>query len=115
MFTTSVFLWHFSLTLRPEYDIFQYFNFCIVLFGGSLTYHVLTKIIDTPYQESSAHLWKKIIVGMLHVLPGYVAMGGLLWWAEASTGITRHFLASTGFFIGMMWAYKRLVVLNEAA
>jgi hypothetical protein len=41
----GIFLWIYSLCLKPEMSFIQFYYFCIVLYGGGFAYHVAPMLV----------------------------------------------------------------------
>ena len=109
----SLFLWYFSISLKPEIDFFQFLNFCILLFGGGFAYHVVSELILCPYDEKNSEIWSKILQGLLIVFIGYLIAGISLAVGKYLGNGTGWLIAFFGLLLGMFWSMHFLFKLNK--
>lgn len=110
---TSLFLWYFALGIKPELDFFQYMNFCIMLFGSGVAYHVVTILIACPSSENNSSQWLDILLDLLVVLAGYAVIGCTLALGKYIGEGVGWMIAFVGLLSGMYWVLHFLMKLEK--
>lgn len=110
---TSLFLWYFAFLLKPEFNIIQYANFCILIYGGGLAYHIVTELALCPYDKSNSDIWSQILRKLLIVFIGYIIAGGSLGIGKYMNNGYGWIIALTGIIAGMFWSMHFLFKLKH--
>ena len=111
--SVSLFLWIFAMMLKSEFDFFQYLNFCILLFGSGLAYHVVTELVKCPYNDQNKENWKKVLKKLPVIFIGYLMAGGFLMLGKNLGNELGWFVAFFGLLIGMFFAMHFLFKMDK--
>jgi hypothetical protein len=109
----SIFLYFFAVSLKPEPSVSSFWNFVILMWGGSVAYHVTTELIKCPYNGGNKHLWKALLVQVAKVFVGYIIVALGVVPAKLLGGDWGYVLAFLGLVFGYLWAMHYLVSLEK--
>lgn len=109
----SLFLWYFSILINSEIDFFQFINFCILLFGSGLAYHVVSELAICPVNQDNLQLWHHTKKSLAVVFVGYIIAGLSLLLGKFLGNGLGWLMAFWGLISGMFWAMHFLLKLES--
>jgi hypothetical protein len=109
-FSSSLFLYYFAVASSVGDSLyFGYLNFVALLFGGSISYHVVIELLKIDQNESNVSSWRLLLkqLGILQV--GYVLAAATIMAGIKLGEIEGFILAMAGLVSGYFWVMHFLV------
>ncbi|HHM5138057.1 TPA: hypothetical protein ACRNAC_005982 [Pseudomonas aeruginosa] len=103
--SSSLFLYYFALASGANQHnlFFGYLNFVALLFGGSISYHVLIELLKIEQHKENEIEWRILLKYLLILQVGYI-FAGLAIYAGVLLGDVRGLLlAIIGLIFGYLW------------
>jgi hypothetical protein len=87
-----------------HYRIKHFMNFCLMVFGGSFTYHIATELLKCPYNESNKKLWSNVQIWLFFIVLGYSTTAVVLILAKTRQDAIGWLLAFFSLLYCAFWA-----------
>ncbi|MCQ4251659.1 hypothetical protein NA644_20335 [Pseudomonas stutzeri] len=109
-FSSSLFLYYFAVASSVGESLyFGYLNFIALLFGGSISYHVLIELLKINQSESNEASWRLLLKKLTILQAGYVLAAVSVFSGIKLGGIEGFILAMAGLVSGYFWVMHFLV------
>lgn len=109
-FSSSLFLYYFAVASSVGSSLyFGYLNFIALLFGGSISYHVVVELLKTNQNESNEESWRLILKQLTILQAGYIFAAVSIYSGVKLGEIEGFLLAMVGMVSGYFWVMHFLV------
>lgn len=109
----SAFLYYFSASMTTGISLMNFMNFTILMWGGSVAYHVTTKLIDCPQTGHNEHLWRFLMRKLFKVYVGYIITGIAILAGRKFGGEWGWLIALIGLIFGYLWVMNYIFSLTD--
>lgn len=109
-FSSSLFLYYFAVASSVGDSLyFGYLNFIVLLFGGSISYHVLIELLKINQSQSNESSWRLLLKEFASLQAGYVLAAVAIWGGIKLGEIKGFILAMVGLVVGYFWVMHFLI------
>lgn len=113
LLAVSLFLFYFSVTMTPSLTLPSLMNFMILLWGGGLAYHVLSELINFPYNSETKEIWGSLFSILIKTYFGYLIAGACIFFGKKWGGEFGIIFLIIGVFLGYLWVIYFILELQS--